>query len=217
KPEELKKPSEYRLIGKDVMRVELPAKVNGTAQYSIDVQLPGMLYGAVLRSPAEGGAPLAIDDAAARAIPGVLRIERLPFGVGIVAETPWAAFGAKNALKVQWDRGARAYGHDSDKAVAAYGAAARDLARPGKAWDSAGDASGAMQKAAKVYESEYVCDYTYHAQMEPLNSVASVSPEGCEIWCGTQSQTMAVAAVAQALGIAPEQVKLHLTLLGGGF
>jgi isoquinoline 1-oxidoreductase subunit beta len=218
-PGELKKPSEYRLIGKDVMRVELPAKVNGTAQYSIDVQLPGMLYGAVLRSPAEGGAPLAIEDAAARAIPGVLRIERLPFGVGVVAETPWAAFGAKNALKVQWDRSARAYGHDSDKAVGIYGAAARDLARPGKVWDSAGDASAAMQKAAKVYESEYVCDYTYHAQMEPLNSVASVSPDGgrCEIWCGTQSQTMAVGAVAQTLGIAPDQVKLHLTLLGGGF
>src|SRR6266704_3125710 len=198
KPEELKRPEQYRLIGKDVMRVELPSKVNGTAQYSIDVQLPGMLYGAVLR---------------------VMRVVRLPFGVGVLAETPWAAFDAKNALKVTWDRRARAFGHDSDNAVAIYSAAARNLSRKGKPWDSAGDAPGAMQKAAKVYEGEFVCDYTYHAQMEPLNSAASVSPSGdaCEIWCGTQSQTMAVAAAAKTLGIPVGKVKLNLMLLGGGF
>jgi len=90
KPEELKKPEQYRLIGKDVMRVELPTKVNGTAQYSIDVQLPGMLYGAVLRGPVEGTSPLTIDDAPARAVPGVVRIVRMPFGVGVIAETPRA-------------------------------------------------------------------------------------------------------------------------------
>jgi isoquinoline 1-oxidoreductase beta subunit len=217
--EELKKPEQYRLIGKDVMRVELPTKVNGTAQYSIDVQLPGMLYGAVLRGPVEGTSPESIDDAAARAVPGVMRIVRMPFGVGVIAETPWAAFEAKNALKVTWDRRARAFGHDSDRSIPVYSAAARDLGRAGKPWDTAGDARSAMQKAVKTYESEFVCDYSYHAQMEPLNSVASVSPAGdaCEIWCGTQSQTMAVAAVAKALGIPVEKVKLNLTLLGGGF
>src|SRR5712691_8502609 len=129
KPEELKKPEQYRLIGKDVMRVELPSKVNGTAQYSIDVQVPGMLYGAILRGPVEGTSPVTIDDAQARAVPGVVRVVRLPFGVGALAETPWAAFDAKNALKVTWDRRARAFGHDSDKAIAIYSAAARDLAR----------------------------------------------------------------------------------------
>src|SRR6195256_1797393 len=86
KPEELKRPSEYRLIGKDVMRVELPSKVNGTAQYSIDVQLPGMLYGAVLRGPVEGTSPLVIDDAQARAVAGVVRIVPMAFGVGVIAE-----------------------------------------------------------------------------------------------------------------------------------
>ena len=217
--EELKKPEQYRLIGKDVMRVELPTKVNGTAQYSIDVQLPGMLYGAVLRGPVEGTSPLTIDDAQARAVAGVVRIVPMAFGVGVIGETPWAAFDAKNALKVTWDRRARAFGHDSDEAIPVYSAAARDFNRAGKPWDTAGDARGAMQKAAKIYESEYVCDYSYHAQMEPLNSVASVSAAGdaCEIWCGTQSQTMAVAAVAKALAIPVEKVKLNLTLLGGGF
>ena len=219
KPEELKKPEQYRLIGKDVMRVELPSKVDGSARYSIDVQAPGMLYAAVLRGPVEGTSPVEIDDRAARAVPGVGRIVRLPFGVGVIAETPWAAFQAKDALSVTWDRNARAFGHDSDKAVGVYSAAARDLSRPGKPWDAAGDAPAAMKSAAKVYEAEYACDYTYHAQMEPLNSVASVSPAGdsCEIWCGTQSQTMAVAAVAKALNIAVEKVKLNLMLLGGGF
>jgi isoquinoline 1-oxidoreductase subunit beta len=219
KPEELKKPSEYRLIGKDVMRVELPTKVDGSARYSIDVQLPGMLYGAVLRGPVEGTSPVEVDDRGARAIPGVVRIVRMPFGVGVLAETPWAAFGAKNALKVSWDRHARAFGHDSDKAVGVYAAAARDLSRVGKPWDTAGDYAAAMRKAVKIYDAQYACDYTYHAQMEPLNSVASVSPSGdsCEIWCGTQSQTMAVAAVAKALGIPQEKVKLNLMLLGGGF
>src|SRR6266516_4093165 len=219
KSEELKKPGQYRLIGKDAMRVELPTKVNGTAQYSIDVQLPGMLYGAVLRGPVEGAAPLAIDDAQARAVAGVVRIVPMAFGVGVIAETPWAAFDAKNALKVTWDRRARAFGHDSDKAIQVYSAAARDLNRAGKPWDTAGDIAPAMRNAAKIYESEFVCDYSYHAQMEPLNSVASVSAAGdaCEIWCGTQSQTMAVAAVAKTLGIPVEKVKLNLTLLGGGF
>src|SRR5438445_4626528 len=217
--EELKKPEQYRLIGKDVIRVELPSKVNGTAQYSIDVQLPGMLYAAVLRGPVEGTSPLTIDDAQARAVPGVMRAVRLPFGVGVIPETPWAAFDAKNALKVTWDRRARAFGHDSDRAIPVYSAAARDLNRAGKAWDTAGDIAPAMRNAAKIYESEFVCDYSYHAQMEPLNSVASVSPAGdaCEIWCGTQSQTMAVAAVAKALGIPPAKVRLNNTLLGGGF
>jgi len=219
KPEELKKPSEFRLIGKDVMRVELPGKVNGTAQYSIDVQLPGMLYGAILRAPVEDSAPAQVDDSAARAVRGVVRIVRLPYGVGVIAETPWAAFAAKDALKITWDRKAPGWGFDSDAAIARYAAAARDLNKAGKPWDKAGDAAGALEKAATILEAEYHCDYAYHAQMEPLNSVASVSPTGdaCEIWVGSQGQTMAVAAVAKALGIPAQKVRLNNLLLGGGF
>ena len=138
KPEELKKPSEFRLIGKDVMRVELPGKVNGTAQYSIDVQVPGMLYGAILRAPVEDSAPAQIDDAAARAVLGVTRIVRLPYGVGVIAETPWAAFAAKDALKVTWDRRAPGWGFDSDQAMARYAAAARDLKTAVKPWGKTG-------------------------------------------------------------------------------
>src|ERR1700722_5332784 len=111
---ELKKPDQFRLIGKDVMRVELPQKVNGTAQYSIDVQVPGMLYGAILRAPVEGAAPDKIDDAKAKSIASVVRIVALPYGVGVIAQTPWAAFDAKAALEVTWTRAGKAWGFDSD-------------------------------------------------------------------------------------------------------
>src|SRR5206468_815038 len=122
---ELKKPDQFRLIGKDVMRVELPQKVNGTAQYAIDVHVPGMLYGAILRAPVEGAGPDKIDDRAiALAVgstsaitAGVVRIVRLPYGVGVIAETPWAAFAVKDALKVTWTRAGKAWGFDSDKAL----------------------------------------------------------------------------------------------------
>jgi isoquinoline 1-oxidoreductase beta subunit len=218
-PDQLKKTSDFRLIGKDVGRVELPTKVNGTAQYSIDVQVPGMIYAAVLRSPVEGGAPDKIDDAAAREVEGVIRTVRLAYGVGVLAETPWAAFKAKRALNVTWTRGGKAWNYSTEQGFKTFTAVARDLARSGMAWEKVGDANGAMKQAATVLEGEYYCDYAYHAQMEPLNSVASVSASGdtVEIWCGTQSQSMAVAAAAKTLGIAQERVKFNGMLLGGGF
>ena len=218
-PDQLKKASDFRLIGKDVGRVELPTKVNGTAQYSIDVQVPGMIYAAVLRSPVEGGAPDKIDDAAAREVEGVIRTVRLSYGVGVLAETPWAAFKAKRALNVTWTRGGKAWNYSTEQGFKTFTAVARDLAHSGMTWEKVGDAPGAMKQAATVLEGEYYCDYAYHAQMEPLNSVASVSASGdaVEIWCGTQSQSMAVAAAAKTLGIAQERVKFNGMLLGGGF
>lgn len=219
KPEQLKKTSEFRLIGKDVPRVELPGKVNGTAQYSIDVQVKGMLYAAVLRSPVEGGAPARIDDTAARKIEGVLGLVQLPYGVAMLATEPWQAFKAKNALEVQWTRSGKAWGHSSEAAFKAFAALARDPSRSGISWEKVGNAAEAMTRAKETIEGEYSCDYAYHAQMEPLNSVAAVSPSGdsVEIWCGTQSQSMAVNAAASALRIPVERVKFNGMLLGGGF
>jgi len=211
--------AQFRLVGRDVGRVDVPGKVNGTAQYSIDVQVPGMIYGAILREPMEGAAPEKIDDAAARAIEGVIRIVPLKYGVGVLAETPWAAFKAKNALKVTWSRTAKGWGFSNEKGYERCAAVAKDLRRKGLAWETKGDAPGAMAKAATIVEGEYRADYAYHAQMEPLNSVAAVSPAGdaVEIWVGTQSQTITVAAVAKALGIPESRVKFNGLLLGGGF
>jgi isoquinoline 1-oxidoreductase beta subunit len=221
KPEQLKKPAQFRLIGKDVMRVDVPGKVNGSAVYGIDVQVPGMLYGAVLRAPVEGSVPDRIDDAKARAVKGVVSVVRMPYGVGVLAETPWAAFKARQLLSdaVTWSRTGTAWGFDSDAGLDRFAADAKNLARGATEWSRIGDARGQLPKAASVMEAEYRCDYAYHAQMEPLNAVASVSPTGdsVEIWAGTQSQTTATEAPAKFLGIARDKVKLHDLLMGGGF
>ena len=219
KPEELKKTSEFRLIGKDVARVELPMKVDGSAKYAIDQQVPGMVYGAIIRAPVEGSSPDTVNDAKAKAVASVIAVVKLPYGVGVLAQTAWAAFAGRNALEITWTRQGKAWGFDSDKAIELFAARVRDPNAQATDWSKVGDLRGEMPKAASFMEAEYRCDYAYHAQMEPLNATAAVSPaaDAAEIWCGTQSQTMAVEAVAKALGIARDKVNLHDTLLGGGF
>ena len=221
KPEDLKKPAQFRLITKDVMRTELPRKVNGSAQYSIDVQVPGMLYGAVVRAPIEGAKPDKYDEAKVAAVKGVVKSVKLPYGIGVIAETPWAAFAARRVIEASasWSKDGKGWGFDSDKGLIAFAKAARDPDAKATDWFKLGDVRAEMPRAASTIDAEYLCDYAYHAQMEPLNGVASVSPGGdsAEVWCGTQSQTMALEATANALGINRDKVKLHDTLIGGGF
>jgi isoquinoline 1-oxidoreductase beta subunit len=219
KPGDLKKHGDFRLIGHDTTRVELPSKVNGSAKYAIDVQVPGMLYGAVVRAPVEGATADKIDDARAKAVSGVLQVVTLPYGVGVVAETPWAAFEARDhiAADTTWTRSGAGWGFDSERGAEAFAAAAADPAAKTTVWSKAGDVAAAAPAA--VIEGGYRCDYAYHAQMEPLNAVAAVSTSGdaAEIWVGTQSQTMAVEAAARALGISRDKIKLNDMLMGGGF
>ena len=221
KPEDLKKRADFRLITKDVIRAELPHKVNGSAQYSIDVQVPDMLYGAVLRAPVEGAAPDKFDEAKAMAVNGVVKVVKLPYGVGIVANTPWAAFTARRTIErdVVWSREGKAWSFDSEQGLQDFAASARDPNANATDWFKLGDVRAEIAKAASTVEAEYLCDYAYHAQMEPLNAVAAVAPSGdtAEVWCGTQSQTIALEATAAALNIDRSKVKLHDTLLGGGF
>lgn len=217
--EELKLPSRFRLIGKDVMRVDMPGKVNGTARYSIDVEVPGLVYGAVLRAPIEGAAPETIGDTKARAVPGIIAVVPLPYGIGVVAETISAAFAAKNALDVTWNRSGKAWGFDSSKGGEAFAAAARDFQHKGDVWDTLGDAPRALDEATMLLEGEYRCEFVYHAQMEPLNAVAAVAPDGgaVELWAGVQSKTVAVKVASTVLGITEDKVVYHDMLMGGGF
>jgi isoquinoline 1-oxidoreductase subunit beta len=220
-PEDLKKPSAFRLISKDVMRVEIPAKVNGSAKYGIDVQLPGMLYGTVVRAPVEGAIPSSFDERGVRAIKGVIQTVKLPYGVAAIAATAWAAFAAQQVVadSVRWSKDGVARGFDSDKGLEAFTAAVRDSNRQATDFFKLGDTKSEMPRAASTMDQVYLCDYAYHAQMEPLNAVASVSPAGdsAEIWCGTQTQTMAQESTAKALGITRDKVKLNDLLIGGGF
>ena len=214
---DLKSPKDFRYIGKDVMRIDVPSKVDGSARYSMDVHVPDMRYAAVLRAPVEGSQPATIDRNEARKTSGVIDVIELPYGVGVLAHTAEAAFAGKDRLKVTWTK-VPGSDFDSDAALERYMARAKDLDAEGKVWDKAGDIT-LMSKATVIVEADYRTDYAYHAQMEPLNAVASVRADGsgAEVWCGTQAPTVARAAVARALNVDVDKIVLHPMLLGGGF
>jgi len=215
--EQLKRPSEFRLIGKDIPRIEIPDKVTGQARYGIDVRLLGMLYGAVLRAPVNGEAPLSVDDSEAREVEGVRQIVRMPYGIGVVADTYPAALKAKKALKVEWTQRSKARAYTSEKLVPEYLQRARNLADKGTVYEAHGDAREAMAKAAKRVTAEYTSLNVTHACMEPINCTARVDGERIEFWAPTQSPFGVFLAAVKAHGFKPENVRINVTLLGGGF
>jgi isoquinoline 1-oxidoreductase beta subunit len=215
---ELKDPASFRYIGKHVPRVEVPLKVTGAAKYGMDVQVPGMVYAAVLQSPYPGGAPETVDDAAARKVPGITDVIRLPEGVGVIGDTVEGTQAAKSLLKVTWSSAPGA-SLDSERALAEFAVIGRDKSREGVIYAKDGDAKGAMAGAAKVYRGEYRTRYVYHAQMEPMNATASVGADGksAEVWTGTQGPSQMLNVVAQLLQTERSKITLHQQLLGGGF
>ncbi len=216
-PAEFKPIAQCRYIGKNIARVDIPEKVNGKAQYGIDIQLPNMLYGAVLRAPVQGEKPERIDDAAAKAIKGVVGIVPLPYGVGVVAETFEASKKAKEALKVTWSNGARARSYNSNQVLQDYLATSRDRSKAGVDIIKHGDTDAALTKAAKVLDFAYLSDHVAHACMEPMNATAVVRGDRVEIWAPTQAPTGAQAFGARMAETTPDKVVVHTTLLGGGF
>jgi isoquinoline 1-oxidoreductase beta subunit len=216
---ELKDKSAFRYIGKPMPRRDTPLKVNGKAQYAIDVQLPGMAYATARHSPVHGGAPESWNDAKVKSMPGVIGTVRLPDGVAIVADSLPHAMQARKALEVQWSKGAAA-GFNSEVVLnETYRKVHDDPAARTRTIDSKGDAKGAFSSAAKTFRAEYFSDYGYHAQMEPLNAVARMNAAGdhVEVWEGTQDPGSSRMAIARALGFRPEQVTHHQCYMGGGF
>ncbi len=215
---DLKPVGNFRLIGTDIARIELPLKVTGKARYGMDVQVPGMVYAAVLQSPYPGGAPVQVDDARAGAVPGVTAIVKLPGGVGVIGTTVEGTQAAKNLLRVTWSDapGARL---DSERALEDLGAIGRDKSRDGVAYEKTGDAKAAMTSAKSVFRGEYRTRYVCHAQMEPMNATAAVSGDGqsAEIWVGTQASTSLLNGVARLLQTERSKITLHQQFLGGGF
>src|SRR6516164_9676187 len=215
---DLKPAANFRFIGKDVPRVEVPLKVTGAVKYAIDAQVPGMVYAAVLQSPYPGGKPETVDETRARQVAGITDVVKLPEGVGVVGTSVEATQAAKNLLKVTWSNAPGAH-LDSERSLEEFAAIGRDKSREGVPYERVGDAKAAMRNAVKVYQGEYRTRYLYHAQMEPMNATAAVSPDGksVEIWTGTQGPTSLHNQVAKLLGIERSHITLHQHFLGGGY
>lgn len=222
-PADLKKPQQYKLIGKmNVGRTDVRSKVTGQAKFGIDVIVPDMLYATVLESPMEGAKPANVDTAAALAVPGITHVLPLPFGVAIVGKTVEATRTARHLLqpKMTWDTsGAAAARFDSAAAKAEYERHGRDDgAKPLDAYKR-GDAVKAFGDGGKVIEATYWSEHVYHAQMEPMNCTVRVAEDGksCEIWAGSQAPAGVVAVSSGILKTTPDKIRFHQQLLGGGY
>ena len=214
---DLKPATDWRYLGKDLPRIDIPSKVDGSACFGTDLLLPGMLYGAVARPPVQGEVPISIDDAAARPVRGVRKIVPLPYGVGVVADDPWAAMKARNALKITWSTRSRAREYSSDQVLTEYQAlASGELGNP-LIVVARGDAPSAVRSAFRVMTSTYVSEHVYQATMEPPNATALVSKGRVDVWGPFQEQTVVESLAAEITGAPFDDIAIHTTLLGGGF
>jgi isoquinoline 1-oxidoreductase beta subunit len=209
----VKDSSAFKYIGKPLGRLDNTAKISGRAEFGIDVDRPNMLIAMVARSPVIGGRVKTFNDEAARAVPGVVEVRQVPTGVVVYANNTWAARVGRDALTVEWDEGSNA-GFSTNELRTEYRKLLRAPATPAK---TVGNVGEALRGAARTIDVEYELPYLAHACMEPLNCVAVVSADRCEIWTGSQYQSEDRKAAAAALGMQPEQVILHTTFLGGGF
>lgn len=214
---DLKPASQYRLVGKGVPRVDVPAKTNGSARYGIDARVPGMAYATLVRGPVRGSMPASSNADAVKKMPGIVNVVTLDHGVAVVGETFDSVRKARRKLQVSWRGGESGAQVNTDKDLETYLGDGRDPKRVGTEWKSKGDVTNALAGAAKVLTREYLTDHVYHAQMEPMNATADVRADGVEIWVGTQAPTRTQLDVAKALGTSPERVKLNPHFMGGGF
>src|SRR4051812_40523260 len=202
-PEQLKPMKEFRLIGKDIPRVEVPDKVAGQARYGIDVRLPGMLYATVLRAPVNGERALRVEDAEAKKVPGVKQIVALPYGVAVVAESYPAALKGRKALKVEWSQASKARSYSTDKVIPEYVQRVRNLEDKGTVYEAHGDARGAIEKSAKRVAAEYTSLNLTHMTMEPQYCTARVDGDSIEFWAPTQSPFGVFLAAVKGAGFKP--------------
>jgi isoquinoline 1-oxidoreductase beta subunit len=209
----LKDPKQFTLIGKPVRRLDTPSKTNGTAQFGLDVRIPGMLFALVARPPVFGGKVVSFDATETLKIKGVRAVEQIPSGVAVIATAFWPAKLGREKLKITWDDGENA-SLSTPQMLADF---SKQSASPGTVARKTGDPSAALASAAKSITAEYDVPYLAHCMMEPLNCVVDLRADSCELWTGTQFETVDRASAARVAGLPPEKVKLNTTLLGGGF
>jgi isoquinoline 1-oxidoreductase beta subunit len=210
---DLKARSSWRILGKSTARLDTPSKVDGSAQFGIDVRVHEMLVGTIAACPVFGGKLKAVDDKPALAVKGVKAVVKLPDAIAVVGEGYWPCKKGLMGLSPQWDEGPNAM-LDSERIATALN---EGFGAEGAVAETHGDAAAALQKAAKTVEAIYTLPFLAHATMEPMNATAKVTADGCEIWAPTQAPGRAQEVVAKILGLKPEQVKINTTYLGGGF
>ncbi len=209
----LKDAKDYVLIGRSAPRKDARAKSNGTAQFTADLKLPDMLTALVAHPPKFGARVKSFDAKAVNGVPGVRYVIGIPGGVAVVATGFWAAKVGRDALKIEWDE-APAIKFSSADILAEYKALS---AKPGKVARNDGDAAKALAASAKTLEAAYEFPFLAHAAMEPLDCVVKLGKDSCEVWNGAQMQTGDQQAVAQTVGLKPEQVKINMLYAGGSF
>jgi isoquinoline 1-oxidoreductase beta subunit len=209
----LKDPKDFKLIGHQAPRVDVPPKVDGTAQFTVDVALPGMLVALLKRPPLFGATVKSFDPTAASAVPGVVKVVQVPHGVAVVAKSFWAAKQGRDALSVEWDD-SHAEKRSSSEMMDEY----RHLAeQPAASARKVGDAAPAIKNAAHTVSASYEFPYLAHAPMEPLDAVVKLTGGSCEIWAGDQFQTIDQGNAAKTAGLDPQQVSIHTLYAGGSF
>jgi isoquinoline 1-oxidoreductase beta subunit len=209
----LKDPKDFTLIGTPAKRLDTPEKVNGRAEFGIDTKQPGMKVAAIAISPAFGGKPKSLNEAAARAVKGVHQVVRIEEAVAVVADHMGAARKGLAAADVQWDEGPNATSSSAD-IVRQLEEASK---QPGVVARNEGDTEKALAGAAKRLEAVYQLPFLAHAAMEPMNCTVHLRKDSCDIWVGTQIPAKTQALVAQLTGLPKDAVKIHNHLLGGGF
>lgn len=212
----LKDPKDFRLIGRPTTRLDARAKSSGRQAFGIDTALPGQLTAVVAHPPVFGAKLTSVDDAAARAVPGVKAVLRIPVdrggeGVAVVAQGYWPAKMGRDALKLQWDT-AGVEKVDTERMLAQYREVA---AQPGpRAFDAD---MAPLADAPHRIEAEFVFPFLAHAPMEPLNCTVKLSNARAELWVGSQSPGLDATAAARVLDLHPDQVTVHVQTAGGGF
>jgi isoquinoline 1-oxidoreductase beta subunit len=209
----LKDPKDFKLIGHQVPRVDVPAKVDGSAQFTLDVVLPGMLVALLKRPPLFGATVRSFDASAATAIPGVVKVVQVPRGVAVVANGFWAAKQGRDALKVDWDD-VNAEKRSSTAIMDEY---RRIAEQPAASARSEGDSAQAIRNAAHKLSASFEFPFLAHAPMEPLDAVVKLTASSCEIWAGDQFQTVDQGNAAKTAGLDPQQVSIHTLYAGGSF
>ncbi|MFZ3221432.1 MAG: xanthine dehydrogenase family protein molybdopterin-binding subunit [Rhodoferax sp.] len=210
----IKDPKDFRIVGKRTRRLDTPAKVNGTAQFGIDVKLPGMVYAALEQCPVIGGKVKSFDATRARSMPGVVTVVEIPDGVAVVADSWWRANMARKTLVVNWDEGPGAALTEKTMLEGIRAASKTGKALPLKA---VGDADAVIAAAPKVIRAEYVSQLLSHSPLEPMNFTADFRDGKMRLIGPTQWQDGAQGTVAAAVGLKPEDVTVETTFLGGGF